>query len=569
MAVTKQAIDAYAEYEQLVGGSKLMFGDAYDYIADKAQNAFNTVQLSQNEYLQQVNGFATGLKTALGDNEQAAAELADRIVTAEADVVAATGNSREAVENAFNGIMRSNYTMLDNLQLGITPTKEGFQSLIDSVNAWNAEHGKATQYTIDNVADAQSALIDYIEMQGLSGYAGEEAATTIQGSTAMMKAAWQNMLVGIADDTADFGTLIDNLVESVGTAAENILPRVETALNGITQLVGALAPKIAEALPSMLQSLLPSLIQGATNLVVALANALPSIITVLVKQIPTIVNGLLTAIPLILTALSESAPELIDTVVEVLIQVVQSLIDNAPMIIMAAIELINQLIVGIVGAIPKLVDALPQIIQSLVSGLTNMAPQLIVAGIQLIIQLAAGLIQAIPQLIAALPEIISAIVNGLVDGMGSIVEVGKNIVQGIWEGISGAADWLWDKITGWLGGVVDGIASFLGIHSPSTVMRDRIGKFLAQGIGVGFEDEMPNVEKQMTDALQFETMKASVAFDGQGGRGVNELLAEIIDKLERPIVLDDGTLVGKIAPQMDTALGQRAVYSGRYVLGGG
>ena len=145
-------------------------------MAEKARNAYETVQMSQNDYLQQVNGFATGLKTALGGNVQAAAELADKVITAEADVVAATGNTQEAVQNAFNGIMKSNFTMLDNLQLGIAPTKEGFQQLIDKVNEWNAENGEATAYTIDNLADCQAALVDYIEMQGLAGYAANEAA---------------------------------------------------------------------------------------------------------------------------------------------------------------------------------------------------------------------------------------------------------------------------------------------------------------------------------------------------------------------------------------------------------
>ena len=180
-ALGTAAIKSYAEYEQLVGGAKLMFGEAYDFIANKAQNAFATVQMSQNDYLQQVNGFATGLKTALKGNEKAAAELADRIITAEADVVAATGASQEAVQNAFNGIMKSNYTMLDNLQIGIKPTKEGFQEVIDKVNEWNAANGEATNYQIDNLADAQAALVDYIEMVGMAGYANREAADTIQG----------------------------------------------------------------------------------------------------------------------------------------------------------------------------------------------------------------------------------------------------------------------------------------------------------------------------------------------------------------------------------------------------
>lgn len=231
--VGKAAYTSYARYEQLAGGAQLMFGDAYDFVAEKARNAYKTVQMSQNDYLQQVNGFATGLKTALDGNAQAAAELADKVITAEADVVAATGNSQEAVQNAFNGIMKSNYTMLDNLQLGITPTKEGFQQLIDKVNEWNAENGEATAYTIDNLADCQAALVDYIEMQGLAGYAANEAADTIEGSTASMKAAWQNLATGMADSNADMEGLTQDFVDSVFTAGKNIVPRVQQIVTGV------------------------------------------------------------------------------------------------------------------------------------------------------------------------------------------------------------------------------------------------------------------------------------------------------------------------------------------------
>jgi phage-related protein len=231
--VGKAAYTSYARYEQLASGAQLMFGDAYDFVAEKARNAYKSVQMSQNDYLQQVNGFATGLKTALGGNVQAAAKLADKVITAEADVVAATGTTQEAVQSAFNGIMKSNYTMLDNLQLGITPTKEGFQQLIDKVNEWNAETGEATAYTIDNLADCQAALVDYIEMQGLSNYAAEEAARTIEGSTASMKAAWQNLATGMADSSADMEGLTQDFVDSVFTAGKNIIPRVQQIVTGV------------------------------------------------------------------------------------------------------------------------------------------------------------------------------------------------------------------------------------------------------------------------------------------------------------------------------------------------
>lgn len=272
--VAKDAANNYAEYEQLVGGAELMFGDAYATVAENAKNSFKTVQMSQNEYLTQVNGFATGLKTALNGNEQAAAELADRIIQAEADVIAATGNTQEAVQNAFNGIMRSNYTMLDNLQLGITPTKEGFEELIDKVNQWNAANGKSTSYTLGNLADMQSALVDYIEMQGLAGYAAMEAADTIQGSIASLRGAWDNFLTALADPDADLGERMDQLVDSGLAVLDNIAPRLIQTLpriaKGISGLIERLSPYVSQAIAD----LLPALIDGATELLKSFWNAI-------------------------------------------------------------------------------------------------------------------------------------------------------------------------------------------------------------------------------------------------------------------------------------------------------
>ena len=245
--VGKASLAAYGDYEQLVGGAQLMFGDAYDYINERSKQAYKNVQMSQNDYLRQVNGFATGLKTSMRGNAKAAAELADKIVTAEADVVAATGNSQEAVQNAFNGIMKSNYTMLDNLQLGIVPTKEGFQSLINKVNQWNEQNGRMTNYTIENLADCQQALVDYIEMQGLSGYAAAEASETLQGSVSSVKAAWDDLLSAIgAGDETGVKRATDALLDSLSATAENIVPIVKNIFGGFVDAFSEAHDKITD-----------------------------------------------------------------------------------------------------------------------------------------------------------------------------------------------------------------------------------------------------------------------------------------------------------------------------------
>ena len=337
-ALTKQAVQNYAEYEQLIGGAELMFGDAFDYVKKKSQEAYKTVQMSQNEYLQQVNGFATGLKTALGGNEQAAAELADKIIQAEADIVAATGNTQENVANAFAGIMKSNFTMLDNLQIGITPTKEGFQEVIDKVNEWNEANGKATNYQMGNLADMQSALVDYIDMVGMSGYAQNEASKTISGSIAMTKSAWSNLVTGVADDNANFEELINNFVESVGTTANNIIPRVQTALEGGGKLVEELIPVIIEQIPSLIEDTLPKLLESGVNI------------------IKTILEGI-----------AKDPKKVSNTILKVISLLIDTIIDLLPDILVTGALLLGELAVGIIQAIPKLVAKIPEVISSIVN----------------------------------------------------------------------------------------------------------------------------------------------------------------------------------------------------------
>lgn len=241
----KSAVNAYAEFEQLEGGTKLLFGSAYDFVMKKSAEAYKNVQISQNEYLEQANRFATGLKTSLKGDEQAAATLADRIITAQADVVAATGASRESVQNAFAGLMKGNYTMLDNLQLGIAGTKKGMQDVIKQVNAWNKSNGKATKYQMGNLADMSNALIDYIEMQGLAGYAEREASSTIEGSVASTKAAWQDLLVsmgkgkGIKDAAKNFAKSAKNMMN-------NIKPIAKEAFKGLVETAKLILPDIID-----------------------------------------------------------------------------------------------------------------------------------------------------------------------------------------------------------------------------------------------------------------------------------------------------------------------------------
>lgn len=608
VAVGKQAIAAYADYEQLVGGAKLMFGEAYDFIAEKAKNAYSTVQMSQNDYLQQVNGFATGLKTALGGNEQAAAELADRIINAEADVVAATGNSQEAVQNAFNGIMKSNYTMLDNLQIGITPTKEGFQEVIDKVNEWNAANGRATAYQIENLADCQSALVDYVEMVGMQGYAADEAAKTIQGSVAAMKGAWSNLLTGIADENADFKTLTSNFVDSLVSVGKNIIPRISVILGGIAQLVTSASTTIIPMVITAITDNLPALLQAAVALVGALGqgiiDSLPAITQAaidiifyladgLIDNLPTLIDGIVqvtltivqmltspdfltqlieTAILLIMTlanGLIDAIPQLIAAVPLIIGNLLAAIIVELPNIIQMGIDLLFALIDGIIKCIPELVAAVPTLIIAFVNGIVNNLDKIILAAPQIIVSLITGIVGAIPELIAAVPRVIAAIADTIrnYDWGG----IGRNIVQGLKDGIAG----MWDNIKRWfnekVNSLVGGVKRILGIHSPSKVFAG-IGGFMAEGLGEGFSDEFASVKNDIEGSMSFDagtiTADANIGKNyasssnaAQSGGGdysrIIALLEQYLPMLANmKVVMDNGQLVGVLAPGLDVELGK-------------
>lgn len=474
-ALGKASVSQFAEYEQLVGGAQLMFGNAYDTVAANAENAYKNVQMSQNEYLTQVNGFATGLKTALGGTEQAAAEaaeLADRIITAEADVVAATGASQENVQNAFNGIMKSNYTMLDNLQLGITPTKEGFQSLIDKVNDWNAENGKMTEYTIDNLADCQSALVDYIAMQGLSGYAAKEAAGTIQGSVASMKSAWKDLLTAFADENADLETKIDNLVTSAGNVYQNIEPRIIKVVQGIADFANLVVPKIIDTIGANA----PMLLEAAVSIVGTLAEAL-------ISNLPTLLAAALELVVSLAESMADNTGAFVDGVIQIITAVAGAILNNLPALTVAVVEIIVNLAAEIVMHIPEIVEAAGEIVLAVIGALFAALGSFLEVGGAWIDSLNAAIAAKVSEVVTAAQELVSGFISTLAakfaeiyeqagewveenlitpisDKVEEFVNIGQSVVDKIRDGISNA----WDSLTSWFSGIWDSLFGNLRVN---------------------------------------------------------------------------------------------------------
>ena len=509
--IGKQALDSYADYEQLVGGVETLFKDNASTVENYANNAYKTAGLSANEYMETVTAFSASLLQSLNGDTAKSAEVADMAITDMADNANKMGTSMDMIQNAYQGFAKQNYTMLDNLKLGYGGTKTEMERLLA-----DAQKISGVKYDISNLNDVYQAIHVIQGELGITGTTAKEASTTIQGSVSAMKSAWSNMLTGIADDNADFDGLVNNLVESIGTAAENIMPRVQIIIDGVIALVGQLGEKIVEHLPEILETcsniftqIIDSIGTFAPQIGVAAFQIVNALITGIASNLPAILEAGIELLVELITGISQTLPQLIPVMVDAILTMAETLIDNIDTIIEAGIELIIALAEGLIEALPKLIEKIPTIIEKLVTKLTNpeMIGKIIQAAARLIVELGIGLIKAIPQLLSKIPQIISTIVKGLMNGVRSLKDVGKNLLKGLWEGMSGLRTWLWNKVKGMLNGLTDKIKNFFGIHSPSTLFKDEIGENLALGLGEGFTDTMKNVTTDMQNAIptKFDT----------------------------------------------------------------
>ena len=459
----KQSIQGFAEQEQLIGGVDTLFKESSAQVQQYANNAYKTAGMSANQYMETVTSFSASLLQSLGGDTKAAAEKADQAITDMSDNINKMGSDAQSVQNAYQGFAKANYTMLDNLKLGYGGTKEEMQRLLT-----DAEKISGIKYDISSYADIVDAIHVVQTEMGITGTTAKEAATTIDGSVNSMKSAWSNLITGMSNENLDLDKLVQNVIDSVNTFADNLIPRLQIMLprfvQGLTQLISNMIPYVAPAL----ELLLPPLIEGIGGLV----------------------SGIVQALPMAVEAISAVIPMLVEQLTILL-----------PQIISAGIEIIAALASGIGENLPTLIPAVVDAIITITEGLIDHIDLLIIAAGQLIAGLAQGLIEAIPRLIGRLPEIISAIVNGLLKGMAAIGMVGQQLVEGLWNGIKNAGQWLYDKLSGWVSNILGWIKGFLGIHSPSKVFADEIGKFIPPGITLGVEQAMPRAMRDMGEEL--------------------------------------------------------------------
>ena len=296
-AFSKKALDAYADYEQLVGGVETLFGDAAGTVMQYADQAFQSAGLSANDYMETVTSFSASLLQSLNNDTGKAAEYANQALVDMSDNANKMGTNMQDIQNAYQGFAKQNYTMLDNLKLGYGGTKEEMERLIKDANKLKKANGETANLSIKSFADIVEAIHLVQTEMGITGTTAKEASTTIQGSVGAMKAAWTNLMVGVADDTQDFDQLMDNFVSSAATAAYNILPRLETILKGTGQLITKMAPIITAAMPVLVQAVLPAMIEAGVSLISAFAGSIissgPALVQTAMDAIQTVLsNGL-------------------------------------------------------------------------------------------------------------------------------------------------------------------------------------------------------------------------------------------------------------------------------------
>lgn len=508
LTVGKEALDSYADYEQLVGGVETLFKDSSGIVENYANNAYKAAGLSANDYMETVTSFSASLLQSLDGDTAKVAEVSNMAVTDMADNANKMGTDMSSIQNAYQGFAKQNYTMLDNLKLGYGGTKSEMERLLS-----DAQKISGVKYDISNLNDVYQAIHVVQGELGITGTTAKEASTTIQGSVSAMKSAWQNMLTGIADDNADFDGLINNLVDSIVNAGENILPRVETIIDGVIELVMSTTEIIIDDLPQIIETgrgMISGLLQGIQEMLPELAGSafliIQELVTSLLESLPQLLQMGIDLLTELINGISQTLPQLIPVMVEAVAGIAETLIDNIDTIVDAGINLIIGLADGLIAALPKLIERAPVIIDKLVTKLTDpdMIGRIIQAAGRLISELAIGLIQAIPKLLANIPQIINSIAKGLLNGIADLRDVGKNLLKGLWEGMSGIKDWLWDKVKGMLNGLTDKIKGFFGIHSPSTLFKNEIGENLALGLGEGFTDTMKNVSNDMQNSIPTE-----------------------------------------------------------------
>lgn len=585
VAIGKTALDAYSNYEQLVGGIDTLFKASSGKMQQYAANAYQTAGVSANRYMEISTSFAAALISSLGGNTEAAADMANTAITDMSDNANKMGTSLETVQEAYMSLSRGNYEMLDSLKLGYGGTKSELERLLSDAEKFSAAQGKVRDFSVDSYSDIVEAIHIVQDEMGITGTTAEEAATTIEGSVNMAKAAWDNWLAGLGNEDADMEGLTDQLVGSVVTAGKNIIPRVGQIMTTLGQTVADYAPGVGLYLRNALISVLPEAVQGPMRDAFAgvdkVVGKLESVFNDNLKPAADAADSVFSAISsgvktfgdavndLVLPAIDQLSPvfndffgaiqtaqPLLEFIANIIGIGLAAAISTAIKLFAAITEVVAFVITGfaqlyedisgfVTGVVqfftvdlPNAINTLVQwfaqlpgniaaflsmVITSVVAWVANMAANAVNAGSRFISGIA-GFLSALPGNVAswlagvistvigwvsqfasnatsAATQFASNLINGLASIPGQVTSIGSNIIQGLVNGITGAAGKLIDAVKGAVGDAIEGAKNLLGIHSPSRVFRE-IGQYTMQGAALGVDDDADLLSKSTDNAMR-------------------------------------------------------------------
>lgn len=524
-AITKAALDSVASLEQNIGGVETLFGNHADRVIANAKKAYSTAGMSANQYMSTVTSFSASLLQSLEGDTEKAVSYADRAIIDMSDNANKMGTSIESIQWAYQGFAKQNYTMLDNLKLGYGGTKAEMERLIADANRVKEANGEMADLSIDSFADVTEAIHIIQKEMGITGTTAQEAAETIEGSMNSAKAAWDNFLNGTI-------------------SAEEFSAAVTTAVVNIVNNLEEIVPRLLETIPAAAKGIYDGVSKALDGK--AMVNGF---VTGIQETLPGILDAGIQIVESLLEGISSNGEGIATKGIELITSLAMNIVTNLPQILSAGLQVITSLASGIINNLPVLIEKVPQIINAFFDALWGFIPELIAAGLKLIVQLGVGIIKAIPTIIANAGEIAEAILN--VMGGVSLFKIGKNIIKSLGSGLKaliseikniakGIVNDIKERFTtlNWSGigrEIINGIAkgitasagaivsaakraaqnalkaakNFLGIHSPSTVFRDEVGRYMAEGIGVGFEENVPTDD--MDDALKTSVSKMKAA----------------------------------------------------------
>lgn len=545
----KGAVDAGGALQQSIGGIETLFKNDADTMVAYANDAWKTVGISANDYMENVTSFSASLLQGLGGDTAKAAQIANMAMVDMGDNANKFGTDMQSIQNAYQGFAKQNYTMLDNLKLGYGGTKEEMARLLA-----DAQKLTGVEYNMNNLSDIYEAIHAIQTEMGVAGTTAKEASSTLSGSFGAMKASWENLQgalatgEGVGDAMSAMGdtivTYLRNLLPMIGSVVSRVPGLVITMVRSLgTQALLALRSfpwqeQIAgmvdgikefiggEGLEEMI-GIIMDVINGVADyiatampiLMPAIVELLSYIVTTLIENMPRLIEAALTLLKGLADGLIAALPVLIAALPGIVQAIVDFIATSLPMILSSGMEILSSIANGIGAALPVLLSALPQIVQSIVNFIVWNLPQIVTQGVQIIVSLVNGLIQALPQIVAAIPQIIKSVVNtlkqngptlkaagrnmlqtikdGILSILGSLGQVGLNIVKGLWSGISGAAGWLAQQVRGFASNIVKNMVSALKIGSPSKVLADEVGHWIPAGIAEGMKENSDVIRKEM------------------------------------------------------------------------